>query len=122
MSIKKSSIALRHPVAHRELGTIQIIPLVFGILSYSDMWYIPNQEGDMEIVDWRSRFDAPGMLFANIKVYSDRTSCQLYVTYATGDPLDPISYAPQVLMGEVIDPRTGKRWDPNIAFYSNLAN
>lgn len=122
MGIEGTRIALRQPVAHRDLGTVHIIPLVYGNLSLSFNWYFIASDGTFDLADWRTKLTAPGMVFANIVQSSEYTSCQLFATYSTGDPGNPIWYAPQLLMGEIVDPRTGKQWDSNIAFYSNLAN
>lgn len=123
MSIESSRIALRDPVAHRELGTIHTIHLVYGAFSASSfMWPFIAPDGTIEFSVWRLKLSSPGMIFANITESADGTSCQLYSTYLTDNTEDPIGYAPQLLMGNIIDPRTGKPWDPNIGFYSNVAN
>lgn len=121
MSIDSPRISLRDPVAHREFQPVHIIPLVYGDIVSSFDWYFIAPDGSFDLADWRTRLTVPGMLFANFVEATDGYSCQLYSTYSTGDPGFPISYAPQLLMGYISDPRTGKPWDPNVGFYSNVA-
>lgn len=120
MAIENNRIVLRHPVLHRDLGTRHYVKLVYGDMTASDMWYFINDDGTFNLTDWTTIFTSAGVLFANVQHNSP--GCQLYVTVPSGNPSRPISCLQFQPMGIVIDPRTGKDWDPNLAFYSNMAN